>query len=83
MGTPDPPPTLADRLEAAERDAYRDALTRHRGGITEAARELDVSRVTASRAVERLGLRAWLDDAYPHRDPATVGRRGDTRKRGG
>lgn len=72
--------TLATRLETAERDAYRDALTRHRGSITDAARELDVSRVTASRAVDRLGLRAWLDATYPHRDPATVGRRGDSRK---
>lgn len=32
-----------------------------------------------SRALERLGLRAWLDTTYPHRDPATVGRRGDVR----
>lgn len=79
MTTPSP---LANILEAAEREAYRDALTRHGGSITAATRELAVSRVTASRAVERLGLRAWLDETYPHRDPATVGRRGDTRKRG-
>lgn len=73
--------TLAALLETAERDAYRDALTRHRGSITEAARELAVGRVTASRAVERLGLRAWLDEAYPHRNPATLGRLGETRIR--
>jgi DNA-binding NtrC family response regulator len=74
-------PTLATILETAERDAYRAALERGNGSITEAARELDVARVTASRAVDRLGLRAWLDERWPHRDPATVGRRGDTRKR--
>lgn len=74
-------PKLADIFAAAERDAYRDALTRHGGSITEAARELGVDRKTASRAVERLDLRAWLDEAYPHRDPATVGRRGDRRRR--
>jgi len=72
--------TLATILEAAERDAYRAALTRAAGSITEAARELGVARSTASRAIERLGLRAWLDEAYPHRDPATVGRRGESRR---
>lgn len=77
----DQPRTLSAILATAEREAYRDALQRHDGSITEAARELGVERKTASRAVERLGLRAWLDAAYPHRDPATVGRRGDTRKR--
>lgn len=73
-------PTLADILAAAERDAYRGALVRHGGSIKAAASELGVDRKTASRAVERLGLRAWLDATYPHRDPATVGRRGDVRR---
>jgi len=72
--------TLAAILEAAEREAYRDALERHGGVIEKAAAELGVHRVTASRAVERLGLRAWLDARWPLRDPATVGRRGERRK---
>lgn len=64
----------------AERDAYRAALTRHGGSITEAARELGVTRVNASLGVDRLGLRPWLDDTYPGRNPATVGRKGDRRR---
>lgn len=83
--------TLAAILSRATIAAYRAALARHGGDISKVATELAVHRVTASRAVERLGpvevdgttyatLRAWLNAAYPHRDPATVGRRGDTRK---
>ena len=75
-----PPPTLANILTTAERDAYRAALARAAGSITNAARELGVARVTASRAIERLGLRTWLDETNPHRDPATVGRRGESRR---
>ena len=75
-----PPPTLAAILTIAERCAYRSALARAAGSITNAALELGVGRVTASRAVDRLGLRAWLDEAYPHRDPATPGRRGESRR---
>lgn len=73
-------PPLSMVFETAEREAYRAALARHGGSITDAARELDVSRVTASRAVERLGLRGWLDATWPHRDPATKGRKGERRR---
>jgi hypothetical protein len=83
--------TLATLLRAAELSAYLSALQRHGGNLGHAARELDVHRDTASRAIARLGpvtvdgatypsLRAWLDAAYPHRNPATVGRRGESRQ---
>jgi len=72
--------TLEGQLRAMEGDAYRVALERAGGNITQAAQELGVSRVTASTAVKRLGLRAWLNDAHRYRDPATVGRRGESRR---
>lgn len=72
--------SLAQEIEDATRRTYRSVLTKHNGSIGEAARDLDVSHDTVSRNLDRLGLRAWLDKTYPHRDPATKGRKGDVRK---
>lgn len=50
-------PLDLDPLEAMERDALRDALIRHRGNRTRAARELGIHRSTLIRKIARYGLR--------------------------
>ncbi|GAB1595046.1 sigma-54 dependent transcriptional regulator [Lysobacter claricitrinus] len=52
------PPTLEDVRNDASRRAIEAALRRSRGRLVDAARELDVSRVTLYRLMQRYGLAA-------------------------
>lgn len=78
--TPDEGLALTQKIANARMRTYKDLLTKHDGNITETAAELGVARETVSRTVEHLGLRAWLNERWPHRDPATKGRKGERRK---
>jgi DNA-binding NtrC family response regulator len=51
------PLTLEQARDRAERHILLDALDRHRGNVTRAARDLDVSRVTLYRLLEKHGIR--------------------------
>ncbi|MGF6531464.1 DNA-binding NtrC family response regulator [Paraburkholderia sp. GAS206C] len=51
------PVTLSSAREAAERQAIELALLRHRGRLGDAARELDISRVTLYRLLTAHGMR--------------------------
>ncbi|GAB2511668.1 sigma-54 dependent transcriptional regulator [Lysobacter humi (ex Lee et al. 2017)] len=66
------PPTLEDARIAASRRAIEQALQRNRGRLIDAARDLDVSRVTLYRLMVRYGLRGAdeLDGELP--GPATL-----------
>ncbi len=57
------PVTLEQARDAATREAIERALNRNRRRLGEAARELDVSRVTLYRLMQRLGMRAAEDAA--------------------
>ncbi|WP_133479115.1 sigma-54 dependent transcriptional regulator [Cognatilysobacter segetis] len=50
-----PPPTLEDVRMEATRRAIDEALQRNQGRLVDAARELDISRVTLYRLMQRLG----------------------------
>jgi DNA-binding NtrC family response regulator len=83
-----PPPTLEEVRADATRRALESALQRNRGRLVDAARELDISRVTLYRLMQRVGLR---EDGRPQDDapvlaplrtlavapPARSGRRAD------
>lgn len=51
------PVTLEQARDTATREAIERALQRNRGRLGESARELDVSRVTLYRLMQRLGMR--------------------------
>jgi DNA-binding NtrC family response regulator len=51
------PPTLEAARDEAERRILLEALDRHRGNVTRAARELDVSRVTLYRLLDKHRIR--------------------------
>jgi DNA-binding NtrC family response regulator len=63
------PISLAQARQAAERYAIGLALLRHRGRLNEAARELEISRVTLYRLLTAHGLRGPAAEAdNPERD---------------
>jgi len=49
-------PGLQERLEEVERREIRQALSRHRGDVTAAAKELEVGRSTLYRRIKDLGI---------------------------
>lgn len=51
------PVTLEQARDQAERQILLDTLDRHRGNVTRAARDLDVSRVTLYRLLEKHAIR--------------------------
>ncbi len=53
-----PPASLRQARESAEREALTDALSRHRGNISHAARDLQVSRPTLHGLLEKYQLKA-------------------------
>ncbi len=55
------PTTLEEARDTATREAIERALQRNRGRLGESARELDVSRVTLYRLMQRLGMRGSED----------------------
>lgn len=57
------PMTLEEIRDSATREAIERALQRNRGRLGESARELDVSRVTLYRLMQRLGMRGGDSDA--------------------
>jgi DNA-binding NtrC family response regulator len=56
------PISLAQARQAAERIAIEFALLRNRGRLIDAARELDISRVTLYRLLCTQGLRTALTE---------------------
>jgi hypothetical protein len=62
-------PTLEEVRSIASRRAIERALQRNRGRLIDAARELDVSRVTLYRLMVRYGLRDTdeVDETLPSR----------------
>ncbi|TBR13187.1 MAG: sigma-54-dependent Fis family transcriptional regulator [Lysobacter sp.] len=52
------PPTLDEARAQATRGTIEAALRRHRGRLVDAARDLDISRVTLYRLMQRHGLQA-------------------------
>lgn len=72
--------SLTKAMNAARVNTYKRVLIEHGGVIRDAAPELGLSREALSRSIDQMGLRPWLDATWPHRDPATKGRKGNRRR---
>jgi transposase len=74
-----PVPHRLSSLYAADPDMAREQLTvhldDHGGNVRATAAELGVREGTVHRWIQRWGLRAWLEQAYPAGDRIAAGRR--------